>query len=120
LAINRISVISDLSGSQDGSIFMWEFANARPIVTHKSSGSSVTKIRFTQQGNKFGVGDVTGKLHLWQGLHSNEKGPYQVCGTPAGIINKLIDIDIELSFKNNTRFCLPLIFQLYCHCWRFC
>jgi len=81
IGCNQISVTTDLSGSQDGSIFMWEFANARPIVTHKSGGSSITKIRFTQQGNKFGVADVTGQLHLWQGLHSNGKGPYQVSGT---------------------------------------
>ena len=57
---------------------MWEFANAKPIVTHKVGGSGVMKIRFTPQGNKFGVADLTGRLLLWQGLHSNEKGPYQV------------------------------------------
>ena len=68
----------DLSGSQDGGIFMWEFANARPIVAHRHRGSGIMKIRFTQQGNKFGVADLTGHLLLWQGLHSNEKGPYQV------------------------------------------
>lgn len=68
----------DLSGSQSGAIFMWEFANAKPIVTHKVGGSGVMKIRFTPQGNKFGVADLTGRLLLWQGLHSNEKGPYQV------------------------------------------
>ena len=57
---------------------MWEFANAKPIVTHRHRGSGIMKIRFTQQGNKFGVADLTGHLLLWQGLHSNEKGPYQV------------------------------------------
>ena len=57
---------------------MWEFANAKPIATHRCRGSSIMKIRFTQQGNKFGVADLTGQLLLWQGLHSNEKGPYQV------------------------------------------
>ena len=45
---------TDISGSQDGSIRMWEFGHAQEITSHRTSGSyqRVTRTRFSPHGNK--------------------------------------------------------------------
>ena len=45
---------SDLTGSLDGSVTMWEFGIPRPVAMQRQPGmgGSVTKIRFTSEGNK--------------------------------------------------------------------
>lgn len=47
-------LFTDVSGSQDGSIRMWEFGHAQEITSHHTSGSyqRVTRARFSPQGNK--------------------------------------------------------------------
>ncbi|XP_064390424.1 dmX-like protein 2 isoform X2 [Halichondria panicea] len=67
-----------LTGCMDGSVVMWEFGNPRPVSTQilPGSGASVTMIRFTPEGNKYGVTDNSGKLSLWQGIHTAARKPY--------------------------------------------
>ncbi|XP_068740234.1 dmX-like protein 2 [Montipora capricornis] len=62
-----------VSGSQDGSIRMWEFGHAQEITSHHTSGSyqRVTRARFSPHGNKFGVSDASGQLQLWQVSSTN-------------------------------------------------
>lgn len=69
-----------LTGSLDGSVVMWEFGTTKPVSIQRQPGmgGSVTKIRFTPQGNKYGVTDASGKLHLWQAIHSSAKEPFQM------------------------------------------
>ncbi|KAJ7385421.1 DmX-like protein 1 [Desmophyllum pertusum] len=57
-----------ISGSQDGSIRMWEFGHAQEITSHRTSGSyqRVTRARFSPHGNKLGISDASGQLLLWQ------------------------------------------------------
>ena len=44
----------DLTGSMDGSVTMWEFGTPHHVSVQRSpgTGASVTKIRFTPEGNK--------------------------------------------------------------------
>lgn len=51
----------DISGSQDGSIRMWEFGHAQEITSHRTSGSyqRVTRARFSPHGNKVYSGSVS-------------------------------------------------------------
>lgn len=44
----------DLTGSMDGSVVMWEFGTPHHVSVQRSPGmgASVTKIRFTPEGNK--------------------------------------------------------------------
>ncbi|XP_055931190.1 dmX-like protein 2 isoform X2 [Argiope bruennichi] len=68
-----------LSGSQDGSVSLWEWNHAQPISSPRQAGTfaKVTKIAFNLQGNKFGVTDGDGIISLWQvGLGSVSNKPY--------------------------------------------
>lgn len=58
--------VLDLSGSQDGSVRLWEYSHAQPVAVPRPPGTfaKVTRIRF--HGNKFGVSDGDGRLSLWQ------------------------------------------------------
>ncbi|XP_077989498.1 dmX-like protein 2 isoform X2 [Glandiceps talaboti] len=57
-----------LTGSVDGSVHMWEWGHSQKLQTHRVAGNypKVTRIHFNPQGNKFGVGDDSGQLCLWQ------------------------------------------------------
>ena len=46
--------LSDLTGSMDGSVVMWEFGTPHHVSVQRlpGTGASVTKIRFTPEGNK--------------------------------------------------------------------
>ncbi|GAB6032390.1 hypothetical protein CHUAL_011029 [Chamberlinius hualienensis] len=57
-----------LSGSQDGSVRLWEWGHNQPLSTPRPPGTyaKVTRARFNPQGNKFGVSDGDGNLSLWQ------------------------------------------------------
>ncbi|XP_022097370.1 dmX-like protein 2 isoform X2 [Acanthaster planci] len=57
-----------LSGSNDGSVHMWEWGHTHKLYTHRFPGQypKVTQMYFNDQGNKFGVADDSGKLSLWQ------------------------------------------------------
>lgn len=68
-----------LTGSQDGSVQMWEWGHAQPVSVPRSPGTfaKVTRVRFSEHGNKFGVADGDGNLSLWQiGLQSNASRPF--------------------------------------------
>lgn len=82
-----------LTGGQDGSVQMWEWGHQQAVCTPRPPGTfakgkyklkvfsvfpserifirlafyfSVTRCRFSQHGNKFGIADGDGKLSLWQ------------------------------------------------------
>ncbi|NXX75779.1 DMXL1 protein, partial [Urocolius indicus] len=56
-----------LTGAQDGSVRMFEWGHAQQITCFRSGGSSrVTRMRFTYQGNKFGIVDADGYISLYQ------------------------------------------------------
>lgn len=71
----------DLTGSQDGSVQMWEWGLIQPVSTPRAPGAfaKVTRVRFSQHGNKFGVADGDGKLSLFQvGLSSSDSRSFFV------------------------------------------
>ncbi|XP_043473124.1 dmX-like protein 2 isoform X3 [Leptopilina heterotoma] len=57
-----------LTGSQDGSVSLWEWGHQTAVATPRPSGTfaKVTRVRFSQHGNKFGVADSDGHLSLFQ------------------------------------------------------
>ncbi|XP_017781826.1 PREDICTED: dmX-like protein 2 isoform X2 [Nicrophorus vespilloides] len=68
-----------LTGCQDGSVQLWEWGHSQPVTTPRPAGTyaKVTRVRFSQHGNKFGVADSDGNLSLWQvGLSANTKRPF--------------------------------------------
>ncbi|KAJ8974411.1 hypothetical protein NQ317_014905 [Molorchus minor] len=48
-----------LTGGQDGSVHLWEWGHQQPVAVPRPAGTyaKVTRVRFSQHGNKFGVGD---------------------------------------------------------------
>lgn len=66
--IVTILLFSDVSGSQDGSVCLWEWNHSQFISSPRPSGTfaKVTRVGFNQQGNKVGVTDGDGILSLWQ------------------------------------------------------
>uniref|UniRef100_A0A672V579 Dmx like 1 n=1 Tax=Strigops habroptila TaxID=2489341 RepID=A0A672V579_STRHB len=61
------SVVSYLTGAQDGSVRMFEWGHAQQITCFRSGGNSrVTRMRFNYQGNKFGIVDADGYISLYQ------------------------------------------------------
>ncbi|GLV44690.1 Rabconnectin-3A [Carabus blaptoides fortunei] len=68
-----------LTGSQDGSVQLWEWGHQTAVATPRPPGTyaKVTRVRFSQHGNKFGVADSDGNLSLWQvGLTANATRPF--------------------------------------------
>ncbi|XP_033329143.2 rabconnectin-3 alpha isoform X7 [Megalopta genalis] len=57
-----------LTGSQDGSVSLWEWGHQTAVATPRQPGTfaKVTRVRFSQHGNKFGVADSDGHLSLFQ------------------------------------------------------
>ncbi|XP_077255779.1 rabconnectin-3 alpha isoform X4 [Temnothorax americanus] len=57
-----------LTGSQDGSVSLWEWGHQTAVATPRAPGTfaKVTRVRFSQHGNKFGVADSDGQLSLFQ------------------------------------------------------
>ncbi len=49
-----VCLLTDLTGSADGSVKMFEFSTPKPVSVLRQAGSGpgITQIRFTQQGNK--------------------------------------------------------------------
>lgn len=60
------STISDLTGSHDGSLRMWEFGHEREIAQYRESGKyqRVTKVHFSHHGSKVSDVDVMQTLVL--------------------------------------------------------
>ena len=74
-------MLSDLTGSQDGSVQMWEWGHVHAVSVPRPPGTfaKVTRVRFSEHGNKFGVADGDGNLSLWQvGLVSSVSRPFFV------------------------------------------
>lgn len=72
---------ADLTGSQDGSVQMWEWGHQQAVADPRAAGTfaKVTRVRFSQHGNKFGVADGDGNLSLWNvGLSSSHSRPFFV------------------------------------------
>ncbi|XP_063931709.1 dmX-like protein 2 isoform X3 [Zophobas morio] len=68
-----------LTGGQDGSVQLWEWGHQQPVATPRPPGTyaKVTRVRFSQHGNKFGVADSDGNLSLFQvGLSANATRPF--------------------------------------------
>ncbi|XP_065333652.1 dmX-like protein 2 isoform X2 [Cloeon dipterum] len=68
-----------LSGSQDGSVQLWEWGHTQPVATPRPPGTfaKVSRVRFSQHGNKFGVADGDGHVSLWQvGMASSVSRPF--------------------------------------------
>ncbi|KAJ9586648.1 hypothetical protein L9F63_019750, partial [Diploptera punctata] len=68
-----------LTGSQDGSVQMWEWGHIQAVSVPRPAGTfaKVTRVRFSEHGNKFGVADGDGNVSLWQvGLASSVSRPF--------------------------------------------
>jgi hypothetical protein len=60
---------------------MWEWSHNQAVSTPRPSGTfaKVTRVRFSEHGNKFGVADGDGNVSLWQvGLGSSTNRPFFV------------------------------------------
>ncbi|XP_073977920.1 rabconnectin-3 alpha isoform X3 [Rhodnius prolixus] len=71
-----------LTGSQDGSVQMWEWGHNQAVTVPRTGGTfaKVTRVRFSQHGNKFGVADGDGNLSLFQvGIASSVNRPFFTC-----------------------------------------
>jgi len=71
----------DLTGSQDGSVHIWEWGHPQTVAEPRAAGTfaKVTRVRFSQHGNKFGVADGDGNLSLFNvGLTSSNYRPFYV------------------------------------------
>lgn len=72
-----------MSGSSDGSIYLWEWGVERPIFTARAAGgghhSKVTKLAFAPSGHKFAAADADGLLSIWNAAPGAALGrPYFV------------------------------------------
>ncbi|CAH0558785.1 unnamed protein product [Brassicogethes aeneus] len=68
-----------LTGGQDGSVHLYEWNHEQPVAVPRPPGTyaKVTRVRFSQHGNKFGVGDSDGNLSLFQvGMSVNATRPF--------------------------------------------
>lgn len=60
---------------------MWEWGHQQAVAEPRAAGTfaKVTRVRFSQHGNKFGVADGDGNLSLWNvGLSSAHSRPFFV------------------------------------------
>lgn len=60
---------------------MWEWGHQQAVTLARPAGTfaKVTRVRFSQHGNKFGVADGDGNLSLFQvGLASSVSRPFFV------------------------------------------
>ena len=53
---------------------MWEWSHNQAVQNVRPAGvfAKVNRLRFTQQGNKFGVGDGDGNVVLWQAANASQ------------------------------------------------
>jgi DmX-like protein len=81
---NEIGFINaDVSGQGDGSVSIWEWGHVGVVSQPRSTGTyaKVSRLRFNNQGNKFGVADGDGHVALWTlriGGGSQPHRPYYV------------------------------------------
>lgn len=62
-----------VTGCQDGSVRMWEWSHNQAVQSVRPPGvfAKVNRVRFTAQGNKFGVCDGDGNVSLWQSANAS-------------------------------------------------
>ena len=53
---------------------MWEWSHGQAVQNVRPAGvfAKVNRLRFTQQGNKFGVADGDGNVVLWQAANASQ------------------------------------------------
>jgi hypothetical protein len=73
----------DITGCEvtnDGpSAVLWQFGQEREITNYYGCHGKVTRIHFDPFGQKFGAGDTTGALCLWEfDSHAQSNKPYYV------------------------------------------
>ena len=60
----------DLSGTNEGVVKLWHWGSNDALSSYKqvekSASAKITKLLFNNHGNKFGVSDMDGYLHLYQ------------------------------------------------------
>ncbi|XP_041980851.1 dmX-like protein 2 isoform X4 [Aricia agestis] len=64
-----------LTGGADGSVQLWEWGHPSCVWSPRAPGAfaKVTRVRFSDYGNKFAAADADGNLALWQ-LHPSAGG----------------------------------------------
>ena len=63
-------IFIDLSGTNEGVVKLWHWGSNDALSSYKqvekSASAKITKLLFNNHGNKFGVSDMDGYLHLYQ------------------------------------------------------
>lgn len=55
-----------LSGGNDGAIYMYQYGAHQALRTYREAGPSITSLRFSRFGYKFGATDASGFITLWR------------------------------------------------------
>ncbi len=59
-----------MSGTNEGVVKLWHWGSNDALSSYKqvekSTSAKITKLLFNNHGNKFGVSDMDGYLHLYQ------------------------------------------------------
>lgn len=104
---------SDLTGSQDGSVHIWEWGHPQTVAEPRAAGTfaKVTRVRFSQHGNKFGVADGDGNLSLFNvGLTSSNYRPFYVSMVYCDYMYKFMYLYISVFLRHsNAIIKLPVI-----------
>lgn len=107
-----------LTGGQDGSVQMWEWGHQQVVCTPRPPGTfaKVTRCRFSQHGNKFGIADGDGNLSLWQaGLASQCNRSFFVSLTIGVGVLKLLDRLINFEWALTKKFFIHFSQTYQCH-----
>ncbi|XP_045775741.1 dmX-like protein 2 isoform X3 [Maniola jurtina] len=72
-----------LTGGADGSVQLWEWGHGSCVWSPRAPGAfaKVTRVRFSDYGNKFAASDADGNLALWQ-LHPSAASGNQPHASP--------------------------------------
>ncbi|GBP07756.1 DmX-like protein 2, partial [Eumeta japonica] len=72
-----------LTGGADGSVQLWEWGHPSCVWSPRAPGAfaKVTRVRFSDYGNKFAAADADGNLAMWQ-LHPQPSQPGQAHASP--------------------------------------
>ncbi|KAJ0175201.1 hypothetical protein K1T71_009342 [Dendrolimus kikuchii] len=72
-----------LTGGADGSVQLWEWTHASCVWSPRAPGAfaKVTRVRFSDYGNKFAAADADGNLAMWQ-LHPAPQNAGQARASP--------------------------------------
>lgn len=117
-----------LTGGQDGSVQMWEWGHQQVVCTPRPPGTfaKVTRCRFSQHGNKFGIADGDGNLSLWQASLASQSNRsffvsfiYQQIKTLHSYSKKTIHFsypDLSMSQQRNLGLCIFGLMQFSCNC----